>query len=202
MQFMVYIAVAVVTAFSVALEWDALVEPSAAARHAVSAVSQLGKSPPSPNPIADADRSAARTAVPATPAPEVRPPVAAVSSPPPAANAGPVDDNAAGTANDAAATTAAPPPPAPQCDVNACAAAYVSFRASDCTWQPYEGPRRLCTKGLAADAAGDGAAANAGADDNAAPRCHYRTCAEHYSSFNPDDCSYQPLNGPRRRCEW
>lgn len=32
------------------------------------------------------------------------------------------------------------------CDVAACDAAYRSFRASDCTYQPYRGARRLCTK--------------------------------------------------------
>lgn len=30
------------------------------------------------------------------------------------------------------------------CDIPACAAAYNSFRASDCTYQPFAGPRRLC----------------------------------------------------------
>lgn len=30
------------------------------------------------------------------------------------------------------------------CNVDACAAHYRSFRASDCTYQPYEGPRRFC----------------------------------------------------------
>jgi BA14K-like protein len=30
------------------------------------------------------------------------------------------------------------------CDVDACAARYRSFRSSDCTYQPYEGPRRFC----------------------------------------------------------
>lgn len=30
------------------------------------------------------------------------------------------------------------------CDVQACASAYHSFRASDCTYQPYEGSRRAC----------------------------------------------------------
>lgn len=34
----------------------------------------------------------------------------------------------------------------PQCDIRACSAAYRSFRASDCTFQPYSGPRRLCTR--------------------------------------------------------
>jgi hypothetical protein len=32
------------------------------------------------------------------------------------------------------------------CDVQACAAAYQSFRASDCTYQPFEGARRVCEK--------------------------------------------------------
>jgi hypothetical protein len=40
------------------------------------------------------------------------------------------------------------PPAAPahanSCDVKACAAAYKSFRESDCTYQPYDGPRRMC----------------------------------------------------------
>jgi hypothetical protein len=30
------------------------------------------------------------------------------------------------------------------CDVDACAHAYRSFRAEDCTYQPYSGPRQLC----------------------------------------------------------
>jgi BA14K-like protein len=30
------------------------------------------------------------------------------------------------------------------CNVDACAAHYRSFRASDCTYQPYQGPRRFC----------------------------------------------------------
>jgi membrane peptidoglycan carboxypeptidase len=33
-----------------------------------------------------------------------------------------------------------------QCDQAACAAAYQSFRSSDCTYQPYSGSRRLCEK--------------------------------------------------------
>src|SRR5262245_7368732 len=33
-----------------------------------------------------------------------------------------------------------------QCDVQACASAYKSFRASDCTYQPFGGTRRVCGK--------------------------------------------------------
>lgn len=52
-----------------------------------------------------------------------------------------------GTAAQAAteAPAAAPEPPA-NCNVNACTAAYRSFRAADCTYQPSDGPRRLCSK--------------------------------------------------------
>jgi hypothetical protein len=64
---------------------------------------------------------------------------------------------------DAAAKTAGNAPPAPRaepqpavaqasapaaayCDVAACSAAYFSFRASDCSFQPYAGPRRTCAR--------------------------------------------------------
>ncbi|MGA8560875.1 MAG: BA14K family protein [Pseudolabrys sp.] len=30
--------------------------------------------------------------------------------------------------------------------MNTCTAAYRSFRAADCTYQPSDGPRRLCSK--------------------------------------------------------
>lgn len=35
-------------------------------------------------------------------------------------------------------------PAANHCDIQACAGAYASFRASDCTYQPFQGPRRAC----------------------------------------------------------
>ncbi len=34
----------------------------------------------------------------------------------------------------------------PSCNITACSRAYRSFRASDCTYQPYSGGRRLCEK--------------------------------------------------------
>jgi membrane peptidoglycan carboxypeptidase len=34
----------------------------------------------------------------------------------------------------------------PQCNIQACSRAYRSFRSSDCTFQPYRGPRRICEK--------------------------------------------------------
>jgi hypothetical protein len=38
-----------------------------------------------------------------------------------------------------------------QCDYRACARAHRSFRASDCTYRPYGGRRRLCEKGARPD---------------------------------------------------
>jgi BA14K-like protein len=52
--------------------------------------------------------------------------------------------DAAAQLNAPAAPVAAPQP---KCDVAACAAAYRSFRESDCTYMPNAGVRRLCTKG-------------------------------------------------------
>jgi hypothetical protein len=53
-------------------------------------------------------------------------------------------------APDAASTLNTDPDANPQsnvrCSVNACAAVYRSFNPSDCTYQPSDGPRRLCAK--------------------------------------------------------
>lgn len=58
-------------------------------------------------------------------------------------------------AQSAAAPAATPvtQPSGPQCDVSACAAAYRSFNAADCTYQPFEGGRRLCEKSPAGEQA-------------------------------------------------
>ncbi len=42
-------------------------------------------------------------------------------------------------------------PAAGHCDFPACAATYRSFRVSDCTYQPYDGPRRACVALRSAD---------------------------------------------------
>ncbi|MFZ1153264.1 MAG: BA14K family protein [Xanthobacteraceae bacterium] len=34
----------------------------------------------------------------------------------------------------------------PRCDVSLCERRYRSFRASDCTYRPYGGPRQYCTR--------------------------------------------------------
>lgn len=69
--------------------------------------------------------------------------------------ASPTTDSANGQAATLASTngqTASPqtgqtplnPRAANSCDVTACASAYRSFRESDCSYQPFDGPRRLC----------------------------------------------------------
>ena len=169
MPFIAYVAIMVVALFSVALEWDTLVAPSASAMREMQAVAV----------------PAQRDAVPPPPAAERTPPPKAAAVASPAVNAG------------AAARTGeeAQKPAAPACDIAACTAAYRTFRASDCTYAPSFGVRRLCTKGVP-----EAAEAQAVAPPSV-PGCHIRACAESYSSFNPQDCTYQPLEGPRRHCE-
>ncbi len=50
--------------------------------------------------------------------------------------------NASGSATNVMQSAPAPP----SCNVSACQRAYRSFRASDCTFQPYRGGRKLCTR--------------------------------------------------------
>lgn len=56
-----------------------------------------------------------------------------------------------GESPDGAAAASVSPPG--HCDYSACASAYRSFRASDCTYQPYDGPRRVCQRDGRADPA-------------------------------------------------
>lgn len=54
---------------------------------------------------------------------------------------------ASATHEEAAVATAAPATAlAGRCNIEACSAAYRSFRASDCTYQPFGADRRACTK--------------------------------------------------------
>jgi BA14K-like protein len=89
-----------------------------------------------------------------------------------------------------------------RCDVTVCAAAYHSFRSADCTYQPDNGPRRLCSKGVVSDQAAAEAALNAHADARPAvsAKCNVNACERAYISFSAADCTYQPLEGPRRLC--
>ena len=107
-------------------------------------------------------------------------------------------------AADLPVTAAIPKPALPatgnrtQCDLNACAAKYSSFSASDCTYQPLQGgPRKLCEKEAA-----KGISWVAGEDTLAGPAggpCNRDRCARKYRSFDASTCTYQPYDGGSRR---
>jgi len=83
-----------------------------------------------------------------------------------------------------------------RCDYQACANAYESFRPSDCTYQPFSGPRRFCDRAedtMAMPASEVSAANPTGA------QCNVEACARTYDTFNASDCSYQPYGGGSRR---
>ena len=109
----------------------------------------------------------------------------------------------------------------PKCDIAACAAAYRTFTASDCTYMPSAGVRRLCTKGTprpnAAAQTNAPAAPKIGtsqpdaeikilnepaipATAEALPKCDIAACAAAYHSFTASDCTYMPSDGVRRVC--
>jgi penicillin-binding protein 1A len=87
-----------------------------------------------------------------------------------------------------------------QCDYRACTAAYRSFRASDCTYQSYGGPRRVCERG---DRPIESAERTAQATDaRGEARCNVDVCSRFYQSFDPSDCTYKPYGGGSRQlCE-
>src|SRR5262249_60734245 len=95
-----------------------------------------------------------------------------------------------------------------QCDVQACSGMYRSFRASDCTYQPYAGgPRQMCAMGgrqqwtpvARTSSETTGAGPSTG---GASAQCNVEACSRFYSSFNPSDCTYQPFHGGARQlCE-
>ena len=84
--------------------------------------------------------------------PEARPPFSPASGNPRAAptNAGHADDKSAPRSSvgiERVGSGSDSPVPSAQCDLRLCASTYRSFRASDCTYQPYTGgPRQLCER--------------------------------------------------------
>jgi hypothetical protein len=86
----------------------------------------------------------------------------------------------------------------PRCDIQACETHYRSFRVSDCTYQPFDGPRRFCDKGHPPRAT---PVVRTSDVRPASPSCNYQACAAAYRSFDPGTCTYQPYDGPRRLCE-
>jgi 1A family penicillin-binding protein len=86
-----------------------------------------------------------------------------------------------------------------QCDYHACSRSYDSFRASDCTYQPYDGPRKLCEKNLRVS---ESASPESASERDSKAQCNHEICSGMYGSFDPSDCTYQPYGGgPRRICD-
>jgi penicillin-binding protein 1A len=96
-----------------------------------------------------------------------------------------------------------------QCDYRACASRR-SFRASDCTYQPFTGPRRVCDMRArsatrpehVSQPASPGETRQSPTDARAQAQCNIDVCSRFYSSFDPSDCTYKPYGGGARRyCE-
>jgi penicillin-binding protein 1A len=92
----------------------------------------------------------------------------------------------------------------PACDYQDCSQTYSSFRASDCTYQPYgRSERRLCTKN--APQTTSSPPLSRFSDSRPTPsnaQCNLSACASFYNSFDPTTCTYQPYDGGARRvCE-
>jgi hypothetical protein len=129
----------------------------------------------------------------AEPEPSALGPAVELSAPDPAAADAPADEPSQWVQAEA-----------PQCNIDACAAAYQSFRASDCTYQPFEGPRRLCTQGPQATEPLEAEAATAATQPVQAEvlQCNVERCTTAFRSFRASDCTYQPFEGPRQLCPY
>ena len=195
MQFLVYFIVLLISGASVLLgvEWmQAPMSPMPASPYELHAAK-----PPAP-PVAQqavikpAEPAKAETraepAAPVTAAPAPAPVIAVVPSAPESPEPAPL------VAPEPVPVVAAAP--APLCDIRACERAYRSFTAADCTYQPSEGPRRLCTRGTPPVAM-----STPRTDARAQATCNIAACTDAYVSFNAADCTYQPADGPRRICE-
>jgi hypothetical protein len=207
MQFIIYVGVLVVAVFGVTLEWNTLVSPSTKTWKEIQTMSNLKsqsapavatKEPLVPAAMQTDTPQVVKPANPETAATTARPPAPQQVPPPKTPDVTPLPaDNAQIEAAADAQTAEQKIAEARHCDINACAATYSSFRTSDCSYQPYDGPRRPCGKGASQVASSDARAeVSVGL-----VRCHVRACAETYSSFDPRDCTYQPFDGPRRVCE-
>jgi penicillin-binding protein 1A len=89
------------------------------------------------------------------------------------------------------------------CDYQACARTYSSFRAADCTYQPYgESGRRRCVKNAPQQTASEPFPNSEPQPSPGKAQCNVSACANFYSSFDATSCTYQPYDGgPRRVCE-
>jgi BA14K-like protein len=197
-SFLFYAAVLLVAASSVAfgLNWMQAPLPPMPETEASVQAAKLAAHLPPPRPVVA--KVAPRSVYPGRPQPKASQAGRAVA----AADATSKEQSAPAPNIMTPGPSAQPTPAAsaqPKCDVAACSAAYHSFRASDCTWQPFDGPRRFCDKGQPAQEAAltpDAAIDPAQYSD----KCDIEACRHAYFTFDPTDCTYQPSNGPRRLC--
>jgi hypothetical protein len=84
-----------------------------------------------------------------------------------------------------------------KCDYRGCASAYRSFRASDCTYQPPGGRRRVCELGARPTEVSK--RTSRVSIETRSQQCHLDVCVRFYRSFNPSDCTFQPLDGGARK---
>ncbi len=196
MSFIVYFFVALIAAGSVlfGLDWlQAPLSPMPASEYELRAAAPPPPAPvvakvepnkvePEQKPVAPAPVVAAKPDVPATAS---APPIAPEQQPASIVTLEPDTATATQTA-------------APKCNIKLCTAAYRSFTAADCTYQPNDGPRRLCTKGAPPAAAATPATSPTEARAQA---CNIAACSASYPrSFSAADCTFQPSDGPRRAC--
>ncbi len=93
-----------------------------------------------------------------------------------------------------------------KCDIEACKQAYFTFNPADCTYQPNNGPRELCTKGTppsarTAQIPGQATGAATPAAPQVSDKCDIEACKRAYRTFNPADCTFKAtLYGPRQLC--
>jgi len=135
MRLAVYGAVLVIALGSVLLGLDRLPAPMSPMVDTPAGLRAAAPAAPVQAPAAQAVPSVPNTAI---GAPIVPPTLAAPATPATRATAG--------AAAQAAASGVSAPEPKARCNVDACTAAYRSFTSSDCTYQPSNGPRRVCTK--------------------------------------------------------
>jgi len=117
---------------------DAQPKANAAPKADMTVAANSNQKPDNGNTRAETSGAAATAASlpkPAAPAPAAQVNNERVANMPPAATQPKADTQTNQQTNAAPA----------RCDVSACAAAYHSFRASDCSYQPFSGPRRACT---------------------------------------------------------
>jgi hypothetical protein len=138
MRLAVYGAVLVIALGSLLLGLDRFPAPMSPM---VDTAAGLAAAPAPALPIAVAQpASSVSSATPSAPSAAIGAPIV------PPALAVPARPTAPVTAGAATQAPVAASEPEARCNVDACTAAYRSFTRSDCTYQPSNGPRRLCTK--------------------------------------------------------